>query len=246
MDEKDKNDERYGLRLTAIVLLTTIIAVILLIVVTKGCTGRYEVVAAERADFEAIARLVELKDGVLTERRHETEPEKVAEGERHTVATPEERDESDATVCEDPHDEETGVDAAAVETEAPAYSVTNEYEAEMLARLTAYGIEWFYPYARATMFQESRMNAYAENPNGLDKGLLQYRITYWSAICVQHGYPAETSIFDWRVQVAIYVADTYRRLASGLSVQETISRHNTSDYGQYNAVYVQQVMQWVR
>ena len=117
---------------------------------------------------------------------------------------------------------------------------------ELRARLTAYGIEWWEPYALAQMFQESRFGIYVENRNGLDKGLLQYRVTYWSALCTQHGLPAETSIFDWRAQLNIYVQDTARRLGSGCSVHETISRHMMSDYGPFCETYVNDVMRWVR
>lgn len=117
---------------------------------------------------------------------------------------------------------------------------------ELRARLTAYGIEWWEPYALAQMFQESRFGIYVENRNGLDKGLLQYRVTYWSALCTQHGLPSETSIFDWKAQLNIYVQDTARRLGSGCSVQDTISRHMMSDYGPYCETYVNDVMRWVR
>ena len=77
-------------------------------------------------------------------------------------------------------------------------------------------------------------------------GILQYRITYWPAVCKEHGFPEDTSIFDWKTQIRIYTQDMARRLASGLSIEETISRHKTSDYGSYDAVYVEQVMRWVR
>lgn len=117
---------------------------------------------------------------------------------------------------------------------------------ELRARLSAHCIEWWEPYALAQMFQESRFGIYVENRNGLDKGLLQYRVTYWSALCTQHGYPADTSIFDWRTQIAIYTMDTARRLHSGISIEETISRHKQSDFGQYDAFYVSHVMRWVR
>lgn len=117
---------------------------------------------------------------------------------------------------------------------------------ELRARLTAYGIEWWEPYALAQMFQESRFGIYVENRNGLDKGLIQYRVTYWSAMCSQHGLDPATSIFDWKAQLNIYVQDTARRLGSGCSVQETISRHMMSDYGPYCETYVNDVMRWVR
>ena len=112
--------------------------------------------------------------------------------------------------------------------------------------MTAHGIEQWLPIACAQMWQESKVNPAAENRNGLDKGLFQYRITYWAAVCAEHGLPAETSIFDWRAQIAVYTADVARRLHSGLSVEETISRHYTSDYGAYSAEYVQQIKQWLK
>ena len=113
------------------------------------------------------------------------------------------------------------------------------------AELERYGIGWWLVYGKAQIFQESRFNALAENRNGLDKGILQYRITYWSALCAEHGLQ-ETTIFDWRTQIRIYVQDTARRLASGCSIEETISRHMMSDYGPYCETYVNDVMRWAR
>lgn len=126
------------------------------------------------------------------------------------------------------------------------FGIPEEIYDEMVARLKANNIEQWLPMMIAQCFQESGFQVSAENKNGLDKGLLQYRITYWSAMCVEHGFPADTSIFDWRTQIAIYTMDTARRLNSGLSIEETISRHKTSDFGSYDALYVSHVMRWVR
>lgn len=113
-----------------------------------------------------------------------------------------------------------------------------EIAAYLEKRLTDYGIEQWFPYAIAQMFQESGFDPNAENRNGLDKGILQYRKTYWDF--------TKGDIFDWRVQIDLYVQQTERRLNQyGCSISETISRHNTSDYGSYNQEYVDQVMQWV-
>lgn len=108
----------------------------------------------------------------------------------------------------------------------------------LVAELDKYGItdQWF-TIALAQMFQESHFNPNAENRNGLDKGILQYRITYWDW--------SRGDIFDWRAQIRLYVEQTARRLASGCSIWETVSRHNTSDYGTYNQEYVDQVFQWL-
>jgi len=87
--------------------------------------------------------------------------------------------------------------------------------------LDAAGIGWWYPYAIAQMTQESHGNPWAENANGLDKGLFQFRITYWTE---------PESIFDISAQIRVYTRQVQARLAAGLSIEETISRHYTSDY----------------
>ena len=46
--------------------------------------------------------------------------------------------------------------------------------------------------------------------------------------------------------ICIYVKDMARRLSSDLSIEETISRHKTSDYGAFDAEYVAHVMRWVK
>ena len=122
---------------------------------------------------------------------------------------------------------------------SPLYSVNGAIMSEDLqtflySRLTERGISWFMPYALANAYQESRFNIYAENPNGLDKGLFQYRITY---------YPG-ANIFDPYEQIVIYCDQMANRLHSGCSVEDAISRHMMSDYGPYNASYVQLIMSW--
>ena len=87
--------------------------------------------------------------------------------------------------------------------------------------LDAAGIGWWYPYAMAQMTQESHGNPWAENPNGLDKGLFQFRITYWTE---------PESIFDISAQIRVYTRQVQARLEAGLSIEETISRHYTSDF----------------
>ena len=103
--------------------------------------------------------------------------------------------------------------------------------------LDAAGIGWWYPYAVAQMTQESHCNPWAENANGLDKGLFQYRITYWTE---------PESIFDVNAQIRKYTQQVSARLAAGLSIEETISRHYTSDYVPgINWDYVNHVLSWM-
>ena len=131
-------------------------------------------------------------------------------------------------------------------SKAADFHASEEIVTFLFETLQAAGIEQMMPYAMAQIFQESMFITTAENRNKLDKGILQYRVTYWPAVCREHGFPDQTSIFDWKVQICIYVKDMARRLSSGLSIEETISRHKTSDYGAFDAEYVAHVMRWVK
>lgn len=252
-----------GIQVVFVILLAVLIGVIIYAACCRHSCDQYDDITANAAErtlkdfteeektafFAEVAKVVYFRDGVLTVRRvYEQEASEEAE----ELAVEMGGGCEEVLVCETERNEPE-VETVRESVAEPAVALTDlypniptEYLTEMAARLHAYGIDWFLPYAVATMFQESRCNPLAENPNGLDKGLLQYRITYWPSVCREHGFDPNTSIFDWRVQIAIYAADAARRLHSGLSVEETVSRHNTSDYGAYNQVYVNQVMQWVR
>lgn len=133
--------------------------------------------------------------------------------------------------------EEAGTDSeqepVAEETEAqvesavpPLYRIGGEtidegLQERLYQHLSAAGIGYWYEGALAQMYQESHCQQYAENPNGLDKGLYQYRATFWTA---------PESIFDVDAQLRRYASEMAARFNSGLSVDEAISRHKTSDF----------------
>lgn len=97
------------------------------------------------------------------------------------------------------------------------------------------GIGWWYPYAVAQMTQESHCNPWAVSADGLDYGLFQFRLEYWKE---------PESIFDVDAQIRKYVSNTCARINAGLSIEEVISRHFTSDYViEINWKYVQDVLQ---
>lgn len=139
--------------------------------------------------------------------------------------------------------EETTVTATEVEYNGtPLYGIVEptgvnvldeNIQVFMYTELSKYGLERFMPYAIMIAYQESHFNPRAENPNGIDKGLLQYRIQY---------YPG-SDIFNPYEQITIFCQQMSNRANIGCSVYEMISRHNTSDYGTYNQKYVNQVMQ---
>ena len=100
------------------------------------------------------------------------------------------------------------------------------------------GIEYWYEGALAQMYQESHGIWWAENPNGLDKGIYQYRITYWNW--------NDGDIFDVDAQMRRYASEMSARFNSGLSANEAISRHKTSDYvTTIDWIYVGHVKQWL-
>lgn len=135
--------------------------------------------------------------------------------------------------------EKTEETAAGSPAGPPLYSVNGavmpeEIQAHLYNALAAGGIGWFMPYAVMIAYQESRFNTAAENRNGLDKGLFQYRVTYWS-------YGDIYSPYD---QINIFVQQMVNRAAAGCTISDMISRHKQSDWGTYDQVYVDQVMQW--
>ena len=231
-----------------------IIAVILSIIIVV--LSVYIVQCGARFDTKSETKAETIKESIETEKRQETA--NFESGEAYEQETEQEvgisadndgLDTDVETVQETVADERVEVEAETQDQmdriqRMTEFGIPAEIYDEMEARLKANNIEWWLPYMIAQCFQESMFRVDVEN--GLDKGLLQYRITYWSAVCVEHGYPADTSIFDWRTQIAIYTMDTARRLHSGLSIEETISRHKTSDFGSYDALYVSHVMRWVR
>ena len=141
---------------------------------------------------------------------------------------------------------ETQAPTVAPQTEAPTqaetfpiYSVNGavldvNVQHYLYQRLCEAGIGWFYETSLLIAYQESRFNPVAENPNGRDKGLFQYRIEYHPGLDWRNPY-AETDIFV--VQMA-------QRANIGCSIPDMISRHKQSDYGPYDEAYVQQVAQW--
>lgn len=99
-------------------------------------------------------------------------------------------------------------------------------------RLCESNIGWFYPFALLIAYQESSFNPLAENVNGRDFGLFQFRLEFHSGLDWQNPY----------AQVDLFVQMMANRANAGKDVYSMISAHNMSDWGGYNQVYVDQVM----
>lgn len=228
--------------------------VLILFVVALKCAALEGLSPEKERAYTEIAKYYTVREGVLTEIRTEAteepttaaaepETESVTEPETlptETEAEPTEAETVPATIPETvPETEPVRTFKDKCSDIAQSFGADHEIFCYLYDALDAQGIAWWTPYAIAQIFQESRWNPMAENKNGLDKGLLQYRITYWNAETMG-------DIFDYRAQINRYVGQTANRLRAGCSIEETISRHMMSDWGEFNAKYVNDVMRWYR
>lgn len=175
------------------------------------------------------------------EHRREYEPE-TAEESRNDIGR--EDHEADRAA-----DESAAPDAAPAETEVeaavpPLYRIDGEtidasIQEHLYQHLQAAGIEYWYTGALAQMYQESRGQQYAVNQtNHEDMGLFQYKERFWNW--------SDGDIFDIDAQMRRYAAEMAARFNAGLTVDEAISRHNTSDHvTAVNWEYVADVKQWL-
>ena len=142
---------------------------------------------------------------------------------------------------------EEEVPTTAEETVTPLYRcdgvvMDEDLQGFLYEQLKLHGIEWFFPYAIAQATQESECDPYNVT-DGIDYGLYQYRIFHWKEKYERYGYES-ADIYNAYIQIDIYVHEMAKRLNEyGLDVYETISRHYTSDWGTFNAQYVQDVME---
>ena len=144
--------------------------------------------------------------------------------------------EAETETVQEVHTDTQIVDTPTVVT-TPLYQVDGyvpdqNIQTYLYTRLCESGIGYFFPYAVCLIAQESTWNPMAENKNGRDKGLLQFRVEYvpW---------------MDWRnpyQQIDYFVAQMANRAAAGCTVSDMISRHMMSDYGGYCQEYVDAVM----
>lgn len=119
------------------------------------------------------------------------------------------------------------VESGTEEVPVTLYSVGEEtlnpeLQSMMRDALERNDIGYWYEIGICQLWQESHEDIYAENPNGQDKGVLQYRLRYWDW--------NRGDIFDPAVQIELYAEQMAQRLNSGLSADECISRHKTSDH----------------
>lgn len=233
------------------VVIAAILIIAIVAVLTEGCGAETAVYAAPMVnveDFTEVAteapKKAEICDHNANQRtqRVETleetdEPETEEQDRCDKIGTDHEEDRTDI-------ESELRTTEASVEADLPVlYRIAGEeIQEELQIKLYQYlsdaGIDYWYTGALAQMFQESHCHQYAENPNGLDKGIYQYRITYWNW--------NDGDIFSIDAQLQRYASEMSARFNAGLSVDEAISRHKTSDYcTAVDWTYVCHVKQWL-
>lgn len=126
-----------------------------------------------------------------------------------------------------------------VSTESPAY----ELEQYLYEQLVAVGIGWWYPYAVAQIFQESRWNP--NSTNGSDHGICQFKGIYWEERSASYGL---TQGDIWNPYHSLYVYSRYIRdvLAShNWDIRSSLAYYITGIPGMRHDEYVNHVLGWM-
>lgn len=131
--------------------------------------------------------------------------------------------------------------------ETPKWAVNgdrlNDYlQSYLYEQLEERGVAWYYETALCQIYQESRYNASAVNPNGLDMGLCQMRITYFHVFAKEAGL-VEADIMNPIDSIYVYAYLMGKYLTEEPSIEMALSRYFTGT-STYNDGYVRAVKQW--
>lgn len=136
-----------------------------------------------------------------------------------------------------------------VEETVAVYSVNGEtlnpdIQAYLYQRLAEFHCEFFFRYALCQIYQESRFNAAAENTNGLDKGICQFRLPYFGELAREAGL-VEYDIFNPIDSIYVYTYLMCKYLnETGGDVAMSLSLYYSGYGGPYSSEYVKDVTQW--
>ena len=128
------------------------------------------------------------------------------------------------------------------------YSVDGHFLGQDLERylyeqLSARHIDWMYPTALCQIYQESRFNPWAQNKNGLDFGLCQFRVTYFASFAQKSGL-VTYDIWNPVDQIYVYAWLMAEYIKQEGSVEGALSRYYTGTPGAYCYTYVRDVFRW--
>lgn len=128
------------------------------------------------------------------------------------------------------------------------YSVDGQFlgrdlERYLMEQLEARHIGWMYTTALCQIYQESRFNPCAQNKNGLDMGLCQFRITYFGSFAQKSGL-VTYDIWNPVDQIYVYAWIMAEYIKQEGSVEGALSRYYTGTPGAYCDTYVRDVLRW--
>ena len=256
--------EKYIYMIGAAVAIV-LVCMILSVLFPEKAEAETEGVYMQREEDQRAQR-VESTLEVLDEQETEEETEEEADGAsddggcREGDSTPERSGHDEGAGAGAPEDSGSGSedykhDAACTggeeisDSEYTFYTVNGfelgrDLQRYLYDRLSEFGCEWFFRYALCQIFQESQFNAAAENPNGLDKGLCQFRVPYFPEVAKEAGL-VEYDIFSPidSIYVYTYLMCKYLNETEG-DVAMSLSLYRNGYGGAYSAGYVREVTQW--
>lgn len=110
-------------------------------------------------------------------------------------------------------------------------------------QLKSRGVEYLFQVSLLQIYQESSYNATAQNKNGLDFGLCQFRITYWDGFAQAAGL-VQYDIWNPIDQIYVYAWLMAKYVAEEGTVNGALSRYFTGIHGSYCDAYVRDVLRW--
>ena len=118
-----------------------------------------------------------------------------------------------------------------------------DYEMYLYNQLNSLGIAWWYPYAVAQIFQESRWNP--NSTNGRDHGICQFKGIYFAGRAQHYAGMANADIWNPYDSLKVYAYYIKAILAShNNNVNSTLSFYICGDDNHWDQTYINHVMGW--
>lgn len=122
-------------------------------------------------------------------------------------------------------------------------SPNRDYEMYLYNQLNSLGIAWWYPYAVAQIFQESRWNP--SSTNGKDHGICQFKGIYFAGRAKAYAGMNNADIWNPYDSLKVYAHYIKAVLAShGNNVDRTLSFYICGDDSHWDQTYINHVMGW--
>lgn len=120
---------------------------------------------------------------------------------------------------------------------------SREYEQYLYNQLNNLGLSWWYPYAVAQIFQESRWNP--NSTNGKDHGICQFKGVYFAGRAKAYAGMNNADIWNPYDSLKVYAYYIKAILAShGNDVNKTLSFYICGDDSNWNQDYINRVLNW--